>query len=85
MHGLDTVSTESLTRNLRVMREAVMRCIEAGDESFTSPKEGRADNITFNSIRVGLIANFEAELISRGITPQGIDFGPDVREIIKMT
>lgn len=85
MHGLDSVSTESLARNLRVMREAVMRCIEAGDESFVSPKPGRADNILFNSIRMGLIANFEEELRSRGIVPQGPEFGPDIREIINLT
>lgn len=85
MNGLDNVSVEHLTSHLKTMREAVMRCIEAGDESFVSPKAGRADNITFNSIRMGLIANFEEELRSRGIEPQGLAFGPDVRKIIELT
>jgi hypothetical protein len=84
MHGLDNVKTEYLITHLRTMRESVMRTVEAGDESFSAPK-GRADNITFGIIRLGLIANFEEELESRGITPQGREFGPDVRKILILT
>lgn len=81
MHGLEGVATEHLVTHLKTMREACMRTIEGGDESFVSPKPGRADNITFGSIQMGLIAHFEEELQSRGITPQGQEFGPDVRKI----
>lgn len=79
----ESAKTETLTIIGQNLKRSLMEIIDMGDKAFIARKPGASPANEMFLIKMGLLAEIEAEIARRGMNPKHPCFGEDVLGMIE--